>query len=377
MGEILRVEAGSLALVDEETGNLVVRKTLGPGHDGISGRTAYSGAGLVGDVVESGEPKLVTSAERGSEPIDSIGEDTGFDSRTVLCVPLTIHDRVIGAIELVNKLGGDFTQQDVELLQAMAASVAVAVDNASLYSELSDFARELERSQAQLVQAEKMAAVGRMAASIAHEVNNPLQAIHNSLHLSTHHDVSEELRSQYLGVAQGEVERLIEIVQHMLDYYRPSPGSARPTDLNRIVENVLALAQKRLQHAEIEVHTDLSPCLTPVVVVPDQITQVLLNIVINAIEAMPSGGELHLQTSVSDDGNWTSVSCRDSGPGLSADQFEHLFEPFYTTKSSGTGLGLAISYGIIERHGGAIEVSSRPGQMTDFVVKLPLRCVAD
>ena len=370
--EILRVEAGSLVLVDEETGDLVFRKTLSPEHGWISGRTARPGEGIVGYVVQSGEPKLVTDVERDSNFLASIDEDTGSHSRTILCVPLTIHDRVIGAIEVINKLDGDFTEQDVGLLRAMAASVAVAVDNASLYSELSDFARELERSQAQLVQAEKLAAIGRLAASIAHEINNPLQAIHNSLHLSTHQGLNEDVRSQYLGVAQAEVERLIEIVQHMLGYYRPSRGGATSTDLNHIVENVLVLAQKRLQHTGVRVQTDLFPELPPVIAVPDQITQVLLNIIINAIEAMPSGGDLWLQTSISDDGNYTLVSCRDTGPGLSSEQIEHLFEPFYTTKSSGTGLGLAISYGIVGRHGGVIDVSSKPGQMTTFVVKLPL-----
>jgi len=370
--EILHVEAGSLVLVDEVVGGLIFRKTFSPEQGWISGRTIQPEEGIVGYVVQSGKPKLVNNVERDPHFSAKVDEEAGFTSRTILCVPLRIRDRVIGALEVINKLDGTFTEQDLELLQAMAASVAVAVDNASLYSELADFAKELERSQAQLVQAEKMAAIGRLAASIAHEINNPLQAIHNSLHLSLHERLGEDKRLQYLSMAQAEVQRLIEIVQRMLDFYRPSRGGVVPTDVNSIVENVLALAHKRLQHGGVRVHTRLSDGLPFVPMVPDQITQVFLNVIINAVEAMPSGGDLRLETTLSEDGEWVRIYCHDNGAGMSSEQVASLFEPFYTTKPDGTGLGLAISYGIVERHGGVIEVSSQVGQGATFVVKLPV-----
>jgi len=370
--EILRVEAGSLILVDDDIGGVVFRKALTPEQGWITGRTIQPEQGIVGYVVQTGEPKLVNNVERDPHFSIEVDEEMGFASRSILCVPLKARDQVIGAIEVINKLDGAFTKQDLELLQAMAASVAVAVDNANLYSELADFAKELERSQAQLVQAEKMAAIGRLAASIAHEINNPLQAIHNSLHLGLHQGLRDDRRWEYLSMAQVEVQRLIEIVQRMLDFYRPSRGGTVPTDLNGVAENVLALAQKRLQHGGIGVHTNLSPDLPLVPVVADQITQVFLNIVINAVEAMPSGGDLWLETNVSEDGKWVMASFEDAGLGMSSEQMANLFEPFYTTKPDGTGLGLAISYGIVERHGGTIEVSSQPGHGVTFLVKLPV-----
>jgi two-component system NtrC family sensor kinase len=371
--EILQVEAGSLALVDEEADRLVFRTTFSPEHGWISGRTIEPGKGIVGYVVQSGKPKLVNNVELDPLFLVEVDEEPGLAARTILCVPLIVRGRVIGAIEVINKLDGTFTSQDRELLEAMAASVAVAVENAGLYSELADFAEELERSQAQLVQAEKMAAIGRLAASIAHEINNPLQAIHNTLHLSLHKNLEDGKRLQYTGLAQTEVQRLIEIVQRMLDFYRPSRGGAEPTDINSIVENVLALAQKRLEHGDVHVQTHLSPDLPAVPIVADQITQVFLNIIINAIEAMPSGGDLGLETTLSEDGRWVLIRFHDTGAGMSPEQIANLFEPFYTTKTDGTGLGLAISYGIVERHGGEIDVSSQPGQGTTFVVKLPMR----
>jgi len=370
--EILQVEAGSLVLVDEETGELVFRKTLSPQQGWITGRTLQPGEGIVGHVVATGRPYIANDVT--DDPLFLPRVDGGVDlePNAVLCVPLIVRGRVIGAIELINKLDGAFTEADLDLLQTMAGSVAVAVENAQLYSELADFAHELERSQAQLIQAEKMAAIGRLAASIAHEINNPLQAIHNSLHLAAMEQLAEEKRWRYLAMAQGEVERLIEIVQRMLDFYRPSPGEVVKTDVNKALQNALAIAAKRLQHSHIHVHTRLAPDLPPVSAVSDQLTQVFLNIVINAIEAMSDGGDLRVGTLLSEDGEWVLVAFRDSGPGLTSEQIAHIFEPFYTTKPDGTGLGLAISYGIIERHGGTIEVSSQPGQGATFIVRLPV-----
>jgi len=371
--EIMPVEAGCLVLVDEHTGSLICRETLTSHRIELDGGLPGSDRGVIGGVVETGATKVVNDVERDPDYPGELGvEMRGVTPESILCVPLAIRERTIGAIALINDLHGVFDQQDVELLTAMAGSVAVAVENANLYSEVADFATELERSQAKLVQAEKMAAIGRLAASLAHEINNPLQGIHNSLHLSLHEGLAQDRRDEYVGMARNEVERLIEIVQRMLDFYRPSRGSQDVANLNQVVKNVLALAGKRIQHGKVEVHTDLTEGLPQVSLVADQISQVLLNLVINGIEAMPSGGDLWVRTGVGGDGQEILLTVRDNGIGMSAEDREHLFEPFYTTKSDGTGLGLAISYGIVERHGGAIEVSSRPGEGATFVVRLPV-----
>ncbi len=370
--EILHVEAGSLVLVDEETGELVFRKTLSPQQGWITGRSFRPGEGIVGHVVASGRPYLVNDVIGDPHFLPRVDGGLEFITRAVLCVPLMVRDRVSGAIAVINKQDGPFTEADLDLLQTMAGSVAVAVENAQLYSELAEFAQELERSQAQLVQAEKMAAIGRLAASIAHEINNPLQAIHNNLHLAALAQLPEEKRREFLGMAQAETERLIEIVQRMLDFYRPSRGGMAQVNVNQVVENVLAIAHKRLEHSRIAVHTRLAPDIPPILAVPDQLAQVFLNILINAVDATPEGGDIRIGTLVTEDGEWVLVAFRDSGPGMTAEQIAHIFEPFYTTKTNGTGLGLAVSYGIIERHGGTIEVSSQPGQGATFIVRLPV-----
>jgi len=370
--EILHVEAGSLVLVDEETGELVFRRTLSPEQGWITGRTLQPGQGVVGHVVATGQPYMANDVSTSDLSLPRVNGENSLIPRAVLVVPLIIRDRIIGAIELINKLGSAFIDADLDLLQTMAGSVAVAVENAQLYAELADFTHELERSQAQLVQAEKMAAIGRLASSIAHEINNPLQAIHNSLHLAMMEKLPEEKRSEYVGLGQKEVERLIEIVQRMLDFYRPSKGGVVQTDVKKVLKDVLVIAGKRLQHGRIRVYTRLADNLPPVPAIPDQLAQVFLNIMINSIDAMPEGGDLRIGTLLTEDGEWVLVAFRDSGPGLTPEQISNIFEPFYTTKPSGTGLGLAISYGIVERHGGTIEVSSKPDQGATFLVRLPV-----
>ncbi len=368
MREFVHVELGALALKDDKSGAITFRKILSRDQEWeIDAPLPSEAYALVNDVMQNSELQIL-DARTGpiSNPLDAI---TGVATRALMCAPLVVKDRCIGAIMMINKVGGTFTYTDTELAQFLAASIAVALENARLYSELAASTRELERSQAQLVQAEKLAALGRMAASIAHEINNPLQAIQNCLHLVINRPLVEEKKAHYLHMAQEEVERLIAIVARTLNFYRPSKGQLVPTHVNHMIESVLALAGKRLEQGRVRVRRRLDGDLPELHVVPDQLTQVFLNLVINAVEAMPNGGELTITTQ--ETGEWLQVSFADSGPGLSQEDVGKIFEPFYTTKATGTGLGLAVSYGIVERHGGRITVENVAGQGACFTVYLP------
>ncbi len=363
--QILHVEAGSLILLDTESGELHFRNTLPALEEWIRRDAAQAGGGIIGTVTTLREPLIIKEAQL-------LRVDDGeLNLRNLLAVPLIVKSRAQGVIVVINRSDGSFTSDDLELLQFLAGAVAVAAENARLYGELADFARELERSQAQLIQAEKLAATGRLAASLAHEINNPLQAIHNCLHLVISRPLTEDKKKYYLGLAQTEVERLITLVQRTLEFYRPSQGRTSATDVNRLIENVLALSSKRLEHGHVQVHTQLQADLMPIAAVPDQLTQVLLNLIINAVEAMPQGGALTIVSAQRD--SWLAIEVQDTGAGLTPDEAARIFEPFYTTKADGTGLGLAVSYGIIQQHGGRIEVKSAPGQGSVFTVLLPFK----
>ncbi len=365
LGRLVETEVLAFVLNEEEVGDWVIRAARSPAGTWLEGRVIAVDGGPPGEALRSGRPVLLQAIE---EPFWS--EAVGLAPLDLLCVPMVTHQEAVGLLVVAGR-AGRLSAEHTPFLEQVAATVAVAVDNARLYGELAAFAAELERSQSQLIQAEKMAAVGRMAASIAHEINNPLQAIQNSLHLSLHPALDEERRRRYLQMAQQEVERLIQIVRRMLDFYRPASGTMQPLDINRPVEDALALANKRLQQAHIQVISRFSPDLPPVRGMANQLTQVFLNIIINAVEAMPDGGTLWIGTAYHAEREQVVAAFRDSGPGIPAEVRVHLFEPFHTTKPTGTGLGLAISYGIVERHEGTIRVESQPGSGATFIVSLP------
>jgi signal transduction histidine kinase len=362
--QILHVEAGSLILVEADSGEMHFRNTQPALETWLRQDAAQPGGGLIGTMLTLREPLII------KEPQLLPTDNAELPLHNLLAAPLIAKSRGLGLIVVVNHVDGAFTSDDLELLQFLAGAVSVATENARLYGELADFARELERSQAQLIQAEKLAATGRLAASLAHEINNPLQAIHNCLHLVITRPLAAEKKTYYLDMAQTEVERLIKLVQRTLEFYRPSKGRTSVVNVNPLIENVLALSNKRLEHGCVTVTTHLQSDLPDILAVPDQLTQVLLNLVINAVEAMSDGGDLTITSAAT--GGWLKIDVRDTGPGLTPDEAARIFEPFYTTKASGTGLGLAVSYGIIQQHGGRIEVTSTPGQGSLFTIRLPL-----
>jgi two-component system NtrC family sensor kinase len=238
-----------------------------------------------------------------------------------------------------------------------------------LYEVAQRRAVEIERSYAQLVQSEKLAATGRLAMSLAHEINNPLQAIQNCLHLVLELPLPEDRKIEYLRMAREEVERLSILVQSMLDFYRPARGGPPLANIRAVLDRVLALADQKLRTSQIETVVDCPAEPLLVHAAPDQLGQVFLNLIMNAAEAMEDGGTLHIKAELGQ--SLIEIRFRDTGAGIPSDILAHIFEPFYTTKDEGTGLGLAISYTIIERQGGTMQVESEVGRGTQFTVRLP------
>jgi PAS domain S-box-containing protein len=234
------------------------------------------------------------------------------------------------------------------------------------------------------IQDEKLIAVGRLAASIAHEINNPLYSIQNCLDLLPG-ETDEHESAMLLRLARAELDRVTLTLRRMLDFARPTEDTPSPIDINQLLENTLALTQQQLQYAKVQVRKDFDPELPPQVGLGDQLTQVLLNMILNAIEAMPEGGELHVTTrqggtqkvkplGLTQPKDTVEISFTDTGCGMPAGHLDKLFEPFFSTKEEveGVGLGLWISYGIIQKHKGTIEVASKMGKGTTFTITLPV-----
>ncbi|MBV9547287.1 MAG: GAF domain-containing protein [Chloroflexi bacterium] len=257
-------------------------------------------------------------------------------------------------------------------LGAVAATVSVMQDVSRL--------RELERRRIEqiLFDSEKLAATGRLAASIAHEINNPLEAIKNALYLLTNKIPQTDPNFKFLQIATKETDRVSRILRQMLGFYRAP--KMEPTDINRLIEESEGLIEKHLRQNHVRVENELDSTLPPVIASADQLKQVLLNLMLNAQQAMPDGGTIYVTTRWSDGGDpeflmadSVQIQIRDTGKGISEEHLPHIFEPFFSTKDTkGTGLGLWVSQGIVQAHGGSIKLRSREGRGTTFSVALPI-----
>lgn len=302
----------------------------------------------------------------------------GFGSVITAPVSLKAGAIVSGVLLAARNLGEPhFREADLELLIVLARQAAVALENARLHAELREYIHQLEDSQRALVQAEKMATAGRLTASIAHEINNPLQAVQNCLHLAGRSELTEEQRQNYLGMALREMDRLMQTVHRMLDFYRPAVLDRKPMDINALLERVISLVAKQMEDHKIRLHCNFAIKLPPVLAVSDQIQQVFLNILLNAMEAMPEGGNIFIETALAGENNSSrklssenstspkevEIFIEDNGPGISISERKHIFEPFVSTKDKGIGLGLAVSYGIITAHGGSLDLVDQQTQL--------------
>jgi signal transduction histidine kinase len=270
--------------------------------------------------------------------------------------------------------------QDVALLEIVAGQISAAL----LGLEAAQAARmdELEegRIRQHLFESEKLAATGRLTASIAHEINNPLEAIKNALYLLVARSQPADPQREFLQLAQRETERVSRITRQMLGVARPSASMA-PTDVNSVVQEALALVEPQLRRRQIVPHLELDTSLPPIMASADQLKQVFLNLFLNARDAMPHGGELLVQTRIAQvydsimlAEKYLVVRVRDDGEGIPEAIRARVFEPFFSTKGTrrGSGLGLWVCQEIIRSHGGQIYINSKVGKGTTFLVGLPL-----
>ena len=237
---------------------------------------------------------------------------------------------------------------------------------------------ERQRLESQLIQSEKMAAIGQLAAGIAHELRNPLAIVMNALYdLRQLVDTGNPEIADDLHIAEEEIGRAQAIIKNLLEFSRESGVDLEPIDVNDLLTRTLQLMQKYLQDNGVRVTSSLGP-IPPCLANQNAMRQILLNLITNAVQAMPRGGELTLSTALVDD-NVIRLKVRDSGIGIPSAHLQDIFNPFYTTKApgQGTGLGLSVVHSILQRYKGAIHVESEVGRGTTFTIDLPCQCHAE
>lgn len=262
------------------------------------------------------------------------------------------------------------------LLNYLEQQFAAYREIVALNEELNDYIERLKTAQQQLIQAAKLSSLGQLAAAVAHELNNPLAGVLVYTKLMkdklSRGSLDPEQFVKNLEKIESAIDYCTGIIRGLLDFARQSPPLLRPVTINRAIDKALSLVGHQAKTRNIEIVRKDSPSLPLVLADFNQLIQVFVNLTVNAIQAMEDGSRLTIDTFITDD-NRVKISFRDTGHGISAENMEKLFTPFFTTKEEvkGVGLGLAVSHGIIERHGGSIEVKSDIGKGSTFTIVLP------
>ncbi|MGB9724676.1 MAG: ATP-binding protein [Chloroflexia bacterium] len=289
--------------------------------------------------------------------------------RSLLIAPMEMGGRKVGTLSLQSSRIAAFTPEDARFLSILAGQAAMIVENGRLLAELRRRLEELRQAQAYLVRSEKLAATGRLAASVAHEINNPLEGIKNFLALLARRLPPDDPNQELVRLLEVGFERIHTTVRRMLSFSRAEEAAKHPCDLREVVENALSLLRNRLLAEHIEIRLELPDGLPHVLASPPQIEQALVSLFLNAADAMAGKGGL-LEIRGWQDGERVRLAIRDTGPGIPEEIRERLFEPFITTKRNGSGMGLELLRHITE-HGGTIEVESERGRGTTFIIALP------
>jgi signal transduction histidine kinase len=240
--------------------------------------------------------------------------------------------------------------------------------------KLSEVYAQLQKSFEQLRRADRLSALGELSAGLAHEIRNPLGSIEGAVQILGRRELSEDTRLEFADLAYREAVRLKGLLTNFLEFARPQPPRVTVSEVILLLESVAKLASETAMMARVTLHIQTAEELPPVSVDSEQIKQVLLNLVINAVQAMPDGGQATLRARR--DGDWILMEVEDEGIGIPPDDFERVFDPFFTTRNHGTGLGLSIAYQIVSQHGGHISARRNPQRGMTFTVTLPLTTAA-
>lgn len=365
LSETLHVDRIGIVLFDEARGVFTAQYVTGipPARDEFSAEHA-----LVVSLVRRQEVVLREELEMSADPVErDVVADVCRHNAWEVFVPLAAGSKFMGFISLGCKRSPDpFFAEDVELLSTLAAEASVALENARLYEEL-------KKSHDIIRRADRLSALGTLAAGIAHEVRNPLVSIQTFFQLAPDRLHDEEFLTTFLGMTANEVKRISDLIAELLSFARSPTRALGPLNLNEIAERVATLLEPEARKSKLTLSRTLSPALPLVQADGDQIKQVVINLVLNAIQATEPGGAVSVVSrSVQHrDTTFGQLEIHDTGVGIPQEQVDHIFDPFFTTKDKGTGLGLAIAHQIVAEHGGSLAVNSVEGQGTRFFLNLP------
>jgi len=373
---LLRGDSGAIFLADRD-GCLRVQCASGIGEDAVQNLVIPMGRGIIGYVARHGEALLVPDVTRERRYIELID---GIQSE--VAAPMIGGQSIIGVINVESRKLAAFTPSDKELLMTLASHAARVWENAMLYQmaqqrnqQLLESYEKLREAQHRLIKQERLAALGEMSAIVAHEIRNPMTAIRGfAQRIGRRLDHDGTFR-RYSDIIISEVDRLDKVIRSVLDFGKKSVLQKQPVRIDTIVNDALLLLDEQLRRKSIAVEKRIAPDLPQALLDQNQIMQVIINLLQNAIDVTPEGRSIIVR-SACDQGD-LKVSISDGGTGVDPELIERIFEPFFTTKLHGTGLGLAMAQRIVEEHCGTIDVANIPAGGAMFTVRLPLQLAAE
>ncbi len=388
-GRLLEANSVGFRLVQGE--DLVLCGTWGPAGDLMAAERLKIGESLSGAVVATGEPLVIWDPADDPRLAAARRESyRRFDVRAFLGIPIKIDDEVIGVLTVRTSRKEGFSDADVKMTRAFAAQAAIGLENSRLYQEVRHTLDELSKTQTQLVQAQKMEAVGQLAGGVAHDFNNILTVISGRSRLLLARLGAGAAERRDVDLIDKAADRAAALTRQLLAFSRKQVLQPKPLDLNALVGGLVPMLTRLIgEHIELvrRPGTDLGQVLTD----PGQLEQVIMNLVVNARDAMPDGGTIKIETATCEamapithaqghvpPGRYVTLVVQDTGCGMSPETLTRIFEPFFTTKDpgKGTGLGLSTVYGIVHQSSGHIGVDSTVGQGTRFTIYLPRTAAA-
>jgi len=372
-----------LYLVNEKRNVLECKMAVGIDEERIKGITLPLNPeeSVVARSIFEKQPFVIPDARK--DPRVNLVIKEKFNLHSLVVIPFLVREKALGAIAAdfarSNKI---ITKEALESLMVFTQQASLAIHNAFMYQELKTFSQQMEekiqkttadlsKAEAQLIRSEKLAALGQLAAGIAHEIRNPLTSINILIHSITSNLPSGTSQKEDLKVIEEEIHRINEIVDQFLRFAKPTPPHLKKTEVTSIFEEILQLLRPQIEKQRIAVQKEFQT-LPPILMDREQMKQVILNFLLNAIQAMTKGGLLALKGYIPKNDRWIKLLIQDSGMGIPREDINKLFDPFFSTKEGGIGLGLSIAHRIIDQHHGKIEVESVPGKGTLFTVWLPI-----
>lgn len=328
------------------------------------------GTGIVGHVAEIGEP-FTTNAV--NQVLFYVSDPHLPETQAEMAIPIKIEGQVLGVLDIQQTSNSALTDRQMQLMEAVADQLAVALQKASLYAKLQNSLQQEKAMRSQMIQNERLVVVGRLLASVSHELNNPIQAIQNALFLIKEEETFSEQGRQDLEIIISETERMAALIDRLRTAYRPIRSEDyQDVQINGLVEFVRALTATHMRHNSIRFDFKPDPDLPVISGIPEQLRQVILNLFMNAIEAMREGGQLTVRSEYLPSQGKILLAFIDSGAGIDPQLLPHIFEPFITSKDMGTGLGLTITYDILQQHRGEIQAENNPQGGATFKIWLPV-----